>query len=283
MKKIIITSAYCNPLHPGHVECFELAKQLGDELIVIINNDKQAAIKRGVKSFQDEVFRSQIVKNLKSVDEVFLAIDETPSVVESIKKVFQNIKNKYPDSKVIFAKGGDRFAAEIPEAVVCQELGIEIVDGLGAKTHSSSDYVKSVLKLAGQDEKEKIEIEEINNSIKENYLEIGIRPWGKYFVMEDKEKHKVKRIFVNPKSRLSLQSHTKRQEHWVVVSGVATVQIDENIFDLYPGQSCNIPLQAKHRLSNNSESESVEVVEVQYGTYTGEDDIVRYEDDYERR
>jgi mannose-6-phosphate isomerase len=281
MKKIMITSAYCNPIHPGHIECFNLAKDLGDELWVIVNNDKQAELKRGVKSFQDEAFRLDIVKNIKAVDKVLLSIDTDPSVVESIKNAHSEIKRIYPEAEVVFAKGGDRFASEIPEGQICADLGIKIVDGLGTKTHNSREYVKHHLKISAKDDSEKKEIEDIAKNSEELYLEIGKRPWGTYFVLEEKDTFKVKRILVNPKSRLSLQSHKHRKEHWVVVRGVATIEIDDLKKNLQVGEFCDVPLGAKHRLSNETDSE-IEIVEVQFGDYMGEDDIVRYEDDYKR-
>jgi D-beta-D-heptose 7-phosphate kinase/D-beta-D-heptose 1-phosphate adenosyltransferase len=140
-KKYAITSMYANPIHPGHVECLKLSKELADELWVIINNDKQAELKRGVPSFQDENFRMDIVASIRYVDRVILSIDNDTSVVESIKSVHDLIKKENPNSSVIFTKGGDRFGHEIPEAHVCQELGILIVDGLGVKTHHSSKII----------------------------------------------------------------------------------------------------------------------------------------------
>lgn len=139
-KTIVITSMYANPIHPGHVECLELAKQLGDELWVIVNNDRQAYLKRGVDSFQDQDFRMKILSSVKPVDHVFLSIDTDETVCQSIRTLYEFICSRQEGAKVIFAKGGDRFADEIPEKRVCQELGIKIVDGLGKKTHNSSDY-----------------------------------------------------------------------------------------------------------------------------------------------
>ena len=105
-----------------------MAAELGDILIVIINSDLQAKLKKG-KSFMNERDRLKIVSALRCVDEVFLSIDKDKSQCESLR--FLN-----PD---IFAKGGDRMSDEIPELKVCKELGIEIVDGLGEKIRSSSD------------------------------------------------------------------------------------------------------------------------------------------------
>jgi len=126
--KIVATSGYFDPLHVGHLECLELAKQLGDKLIVIINNDLQAKLKKG-RSFMSENDRMKIVSALKCVDEVFLSIDKDKTQCKSLEYLKPNI----------FAKGGDRLSNEIPESKTCHELGIEIIDGLGEKIRSSSD------------------------------------------------------------------------------------------------------------------------------------------------
>lgn len=106
MKKLAITSMYANPLHPGHIECLELSKSEtgADVLWVIVNNDHQAELKRGVKSFQDENFRMKVVESLKPVDKVFLSIDQDGSVVESLKKVIAEAKNSGEFSEIIFTK-----------------------------------------------------------------------------------------------------------------------------------------------------------------------------------
>jgi cytidyltransferase-like protein len=143
-KKIVITSGYFNPIHPGHIECFEMSKKLGDELWVILNNDLQCEIKRGVKSFQDQDFRMKIVQAIRYVDNVVLSIDTDGTVVATLEKIILQIKSKFPDAEVIWTKGGDRFSNEIPETPVCVKYGVTQLDGLGAKTHSSSDYVKKV-------------------------------------------------------------------------------------------------------------------------------------------
>ena len=126
--KIVATSGYFDPLHVGHLECLELAKQLGDKLIVIVNNDLQAKLKKG-RSFMSENDRMKIVSALKCVDEVFLSIDKDKTQCKSLEYLKPNI----------FAKGGDRLSNEIPESKTCHELGIEIIDGLGDIIRSSSD------------------------------------------------------------------------------------------------------------------------------------------------
>ena len=127
MKKVCI-SGYFDPLHVGHIEYINKAKKLGDYLVVIVNNNLQCKLKKG-KFFMDENDRVEIVKNLKSVDEVFLSIDDDKTVCQSLKILKPSI----------FANGGDRKNYEIPESKVCDMYSIEIIDGLGEKIRSSSD------------------------------------------------------------------------------------------------------------------------------------------------
>jgi mannose-6-phosphate isomerase len=112
-------------------------------------------------------------------------------------------------------------------------------------------------------------------------MEHDIRPWGQYWVLEDAKTHKVKRIEVNPGGRLSYQYHSKRSEVWTIVQGVGRVTLDGEEKDYRPGQVVKIPQGTKHRIANPGNEPCV-FIEVQYGTYFGEDDIVRIEDDYDR-
>ena len=108
-----------------------------------------------------------------------------------------------------------------------------------------------------------------------------MRPWGSYTVLDRGDKFKIKRVEVNPKSRLSLQLHHHRSEHWVVVSGTARVTVAEKVFDVHPGESTFVPASTRHRLENPGIIPLV-LIEVQNGEYLEEDDIVRLEDDYRR-
>ncbi len=108
-----------------------------------------------------------------------------------------------------------------------------------------------------------------------------VRPWGAFYVLEEGEGFKVKRIVVNPGGRLSLQSHKHRSEHWVIVSGEATVTLDKSVTTLTRGASVDVKLGSRHRLENFGTTDVV-VIEVQFGSYLGEDDIVRYQDAYHR-
>ena len=107
------------------------------------------------------------------------------------------------------------------------------------------------------------------------------RPWGSYDSVDVGDGFQVKRIKVKPGAQLSLQSHTRRAEHWIVVRGSARVTRDDEVFELFANQSTYIPIGAKHRLENPG-TDMLELIEVQSGDYLGEDDIVRYEDVYGR-
>ena len=133
----VVVSGYFDPIHVGHLEMMKLAKQLGDELIVIVNNDKQAKLKKK-KSFMSEDDRLKIVKAIRYVDGAFISVDEDKTVCGSLEKVRRN----YKDYNIIFANGGDRHSGEIPESKDCKKCDIQMIDGLGDKIRSSSKIVK---------------------------------------------------------------------------------------------------------------------------------------------
>ena len=112
-----------------------------------------------------------------------------------------------------------------------------------------------------------------------NYTEE--RPWGTFENLLDEKYCKVKRLIIKPNHRPSYQYHHKRSEHWVVVQGTATVTLDGKDIDLSAGEHVYIPIGASHRIKNTGDDDLV-FIEVQCGTYFGEDDIVRLEDDYKR-
>ena len=133
-KKGIIVSGYFNPLHKGHLEYFNNAKALCDELFVIVNSDHQRELK-GSKAFQDEDERLLIVSNIKAVDKAILSIDQDRTVCKSIRL----LANEYgADYDLAFANGGDQNNDTIPEIPVCMQLGVALIDGLGEKIQSSS-------------------------------------------------------------------------------------------------------------------------------------------------
>ena len=139
----------------------------------------------------------------------------------------------------------------------------------------SHDFVKKV-NIKVYEELGKKNIAQVKNHRKVN------RPWGTFDSVDSGERFQVKRIFVKPGGRLSLQKHEKRAEHWVVIKGTAKVTRGEGVFILEENESTYIPKGVIHRLENPGKT-ALEIIEVQTGTYFGEDDIFRLEDEYGRK
>ena len=137
-EKAIIVSGYFNPIHKGHLEYFNKAKELAHKLIVIVNNDHQRALK-GSKEFQKEDERMIIVSNIKAVDKAILSIDNDRTVGETLKMVAEKFGSEF---ELAFANGGDQNNDTIPEKRICEEIGISLIDGLGDKIQSSSWLLK---------------------------------------------------------------------------------------------------------------------------------------------
>ena len=137
-KKAVIVSGYFNPIHKGHLEYFNNAKTLADELIVIVNNDHQRALK-GSKEFQKEDERMIIVSNIKAVDKAILSIDKDRTVCITLQMIAEKYGSEY---ELAFANGGDQNNDTIPERPICEKVGIDLIDGLGDKIQSSSWLLK---------------------------------------------------------------------------------------------------------------------------------------------
>ena len=133
-KNAIIVSGYFNPLHKGHIEYFTMAKGLADELIVVVNNDKQRSLK-GAKEFMLEDERCLIISSLKIVDKVFLSVEDDRTVIKTIEMIYNEISDSY---NLIFGNGGDQNNLSIPESEICKKLDIKLIDNLGEKIQSSS-------------------------------------------------------------------------------------------------------------------------------------------------
>ena len=127
----VCVSGYFDPLHVGHLEYFKNAKKIGNKVTVIVNNDKQAELKKG-KSFMPAEERCKIIQELQCVDNVILSIDEDRTVCKTLEQIKPNI----------FANGGDQFNDKIPEAEICKKYNIKLIDNLGDKIQSSSWLIK---------------------------------------------------------------------------------------------------------------------------------------------
>lgn len=146
----------------------------------------------------------------------------------------------------------------------------------------TDDAVLVAPKGRAQDVKEIVQQLKVQDRAKLEHHRKVYRPWGWYDSVDTGENFQVKRIQVKPGARLSVQMHHHRAEHWVVVKGVAEVLNGERTFQLNENESTYIPLGVTHALRNPSETEYLEIIEVQSGAYLGEDDIVRFEDNYGR-
>jgi len=139
-QKAIIVSGYFNPIHKGHLEYFNNAKAMADQLFVIVNNDHQRALK-GSKEFQDENERMIIVSNIKAVDKAILSIDTDRTVCATIKMIAEQYGSEF---ELGFANGGDQNNDTIPERSVCKQMNVALIDGLGDKIQSSSWLLKKL-------------------------------------------------------------------------------------------------------------------------------------------
>lgn len=253
MNIVLITGGF-DPVHSGHIEYVNKARNLGDILIVGVNSDEWLTRKKG-KPFMPYREREYIMRHIHGVDDVIAFDDSDNSASDAIRKV----RALYPDEKIIFANGGDRTKENIPE-MQCGVDNVEFVFSVGGSDkRNSSSWILESWKSSPQ---------------------VTQRPWGTYEILAEGEGFKVKKIVVHADKRLSLQSHERRKEHWVILSGYPLVTNGDDTRFYPPGATIVIERGAQHRIA--AKDHDVTFVEVQTGTYFGEDDIVRYDDDFGR-
>ena len=195
---IVLVTGGFDPLHTGHIEYFKAAKQLGSKLIVGVNSDQWLTRKKG-RPFMPIVDRVSIIESLRMVDHCILFDDNDGSSIEAIK----NVKALYPEADIIFANGGDRTEDNIPEMVF--------------------DDVKFVFGVGGTDKKNS------SSWLLEEWREPKlIRPWGWYRVLNKGSTFKVKELLIEPGKSLSMQRHSKRNEHWYVLTGKCDIVTEYN-------------------------------------------------------
>ena len=253
MKTLVLVTGGFDPLHSGHIAYFRAAKRLGDTLVVGVNSDAWLVRKKG-RAFMPWNERMNIVKNIKDVDFVLEFNDDDGSAKQAIKLARQT----WPDHKIIFANGGDRTDANIPE-MEFEDRNLEFAFGVGGfdKANSSS-WILEEWKAP----------------------KTG-RAWGYYRVLHEQDQEvKVKEITVLPKTCLSMQRHRDRAEHWFVAEGTATVYtVDQStdvdlLGEFTRFQHIHINRHQWHKLCNETD-QPLKVVEIQYGDQCIEEDIER--------
>lgn len=247
MKIVLVTGGF-DPLHSGHIAYFEAAKKLGDMLIVGLNSDEWLQRKKG-RSFMDIYERERIVSSLQVVNRVVCY----PDADGSSKNAIKGVRTMYPDATIVFANGGDRTQANIPEMDI-DDNNIEFVFGVGGEDKkNSSSWILNEWKAPKTQ-----------------------RPWGYYRILHSPNNNiKVKELTVNPGQYLSMQRHRHRSEFWFVAEGTATVEWHkqgQTVIEQY--QSNTIQQNEWHQLINNTNN-PLKIIEIQYGTDCNESDIER--------
>lgn len=252
MKIVLVTGGF-DPVHSGHIAYFKAARALGDMLIVGLNSDEWLERKKG-RAFMPWNERLCVINNLSMVDEVY-TFDDTDG---SAKQFIKQVRAHYPESKLVFANGGDRTKDNIPEMDV-EDSNIEFMFGVGGedKKNSSSWILEEWRAPKTQ------------------------RTWGYYRVLHEVGVGvKLKELTVQPKTCLSMQRHENRAEFWFVAEGTATVYTLDSgsdhdlLHELEYQQHCFIQKSQWHMLCNET-TRPLKLIEIQYGDNCVEEDIER--------
>ena len=249
MNIVLVTGGF-DPLHSGHIEYFKAARQLGNLLVVGVNSDAWLARKKG-RSFMPVSERKAIIENIYQVHRVIEFNDDDGSAIDAIRQV----KEMFPNYKVVFANGGDRTKDNIPEMVFDD---VEFAFGVGGTNKAnSSSWILEEWKAPKTE-----------------------RPWGYYRVLYDVVGTKVKELTVEPGQKLSMQRHESRAEHWHVAEGQCIVHsMMPNgyalpVTELSTHMSYKVVKGDWHQLSNPYDK-PCRIVEIQYGAACDESDIER--------
>ena len=255
MKRIVLVTGGFDPIHSGHIAYIQEARKLGDILVVGANSDAWLRRKKG-REFMPWEERASVISSMKVVDRVINFDDSDGSAKDAIRKVRQI----YPNDQIIFANGGDRTNANIPEMEMLKEmLHLEFVFGVGGEHKmNSSSWILQEWKAPKTE-----------------------RPWGYYRVLHENGREvKLKELTVDPGKMLSMQRHKDRAEHWFVADGVATVytvnkSTDTELLGIYKKfEHIHINRQSWHQLCNEGDT-PLKVIEIQYGENCVEEDIER--------
>ncbi len=244
---IVLVTGGFDPLHSGHIAYFKQAKTLGDMLIVGLNSDEWLERKKG-RAFMPWNERLCIINNLSMVDEVY-TFDDTDG---SARHFIQQVRAHYPDAKLIFANGGDRTHANIPEMDV-KDDNLTFTFGVGGfDKQNSSRWILQEWKAPKTE-----------------------RPWGYYRVLHTiGDNVKVKELTVDPGKTLSMQRHKHRSELWFIAEGVAGNNWEFGGSTIKPYKTEIINPNEWHQLHNPTDN-PLKVIEIQYGKQCIEEDIER--------
>jgi len=250
--KIAVISGGFDPLHSGHLSYIKSAKKHGDYLIIALNSDIWLSKKKG-KPFMNFEERREVLINVKGVDEVVSFEDDK---LGSCISALEDVKANFPDSEIVFCKGGDRNAKNIPEIEV-KGIKFKFSVGGGDKLNSSSKILKE-----WQYHNEK-------------------RVWGESFNLYQDSKLKLKELTVYPGKGMSLQKHFERDEIWFVSKGRCVVNFNSSDpsktkkYELGEHDTFSVKKQEWHQIYNPYQEEC-KIIEIQYGDETIEDDIERH-------
>jgi cytidyltransferase-like protein len=248
MKTVVLITGGFDPLHSGHIAYLRAAKKLGDILVVGVNSDTWLGRKKG-QAFMPFSERAEIVRNIVGVDFV-IDFDDSDN---SAKRAIIMVRQSYPDSKIIFANGGDRTDTNIPEMDIVDD-NLEFRFGVGGTNKAnSSSWILQEWKAPKTE-----------------------RQWGYYRVLHEAPGMKVKELTVEPGKSLSMQRHRYRAEYWIVEEGACVVNkespLPPSILTLH--DEYKIETNEWHQLTNPYDT-ACRIVEIQYGHRCEEDDIER--------
>ena len=250
--KIAVISGGFDPLHSGHISYIKAARQHGEYLIIALNSDKWLSRKKG-QPFMNFEERREVLININGVDEVIPFEDDN---LGSCINALEDIKINFPNSKIVFCKGGDRTAKNIPEIKV-KDVAFEFSVGGDKKLNSSSKILK------------------------EWQFDCEKRVWGESCNIFQDSKLKLKELTVYPGKGMSLQKHFERDEIWFISKGSCVVNFNPTDpskikkYELKEHDSFSIRKQEWHQIYNPYQEEC-KIIEIQYGNETSEDDIERY-------
>lgn len=252
MKTVVLITGGFDPLHSGHIAYIKAARELGDYLVVGVNSDDWLARKKG-RAFMPWEERATLLGELRDVNRVINFDDSDGTAKDAVRKT----RDIFPDSKIIFANGGDRTAANIPEMDVADD-NTKFAFGVGGEDkRNSSSWILEEWKAPKTE-----------------------RPWGYYRVLHEVPGMKVKELTVNPGQSLSMQRHWLRHEYWIVQEGTAVVNSQTtNGYamppkTLYKYNEHHVPMLEWHQLTNPFPM-PLRIVEIQYGEQCVEEDIER--------